>query len=78
MTIEEELDAFVEKLSTFSAENCPSFLTPNSNFMGIIPGHNLDLIQIAFDFRVDRMRMLLSETPNALKDPSKADLNLLK
>lgn len=77
INIQEELNAFVEKILRVSYEECPSFLAPNSNFMGIIPGHNLDLLQISFDFRVDRTTLLLSETPNTLKDPLLPDLRLL-
>lgn len=78
METEEELSEFVEKIEIFVATNCPSWLTSNSYFVGIKPGHNLDLLEISFDFRIDRTHMILSRTPEILKDPSKAALHVVK
>lgn len=78
MTIQEELDEFIDKVQVFAAQNTPSWLTSNSNWVGIEPGHNLDLLKIGFDFVVDRTTLLWSETPNVLKDPSRADLGIVK
>lgn len=78
MTIEEELSEFLEAFRVVSIEKCPSFLTSNSHFLGIVPGHNLDLLQISFDFKVDRWSLLKKNIPDILKDPSKAELTLLK
>jgi len=48
--------------------------------LGVIPGHNLDLLKIAFDFRIDRIFLLRMKTeiPDELKDPSKAELKVIK
>lgn len=73
---QEELNELVSKLEECLAANCPSWLTPNSYFVGVIPGHNLDLLQIAFDLRIDRTHMLRAQTPQALRDPSKPQLEL--
>ncbi len=78
MDIQKELDEFVGKIETFNANNAPSFLTPNSYFVGIVPGHNLDLLQISFDYRIDRSQILKAETPEILKDPSKVELTVIR
>lgn len=75
--LEEELDELVGKMEAFISVNSPGWLTPNSTSVGIRPGHNLDLLQISFDFRVDRSEILKSETPDVLKDPSKPDLKVI-
>ena len=72
--IKKELDEFVNKIHAFAAQNCPSWLTPNSNFVGIRPGHNLDLLEISSDFLIDRYQILNSEIPQELKDPSKLEI----
>jgi hypothetical protein len=76
--LHEELKIFVQSIDLFINQNCPRFLTPNSNFLGIIPGHNLDLLQISFDFKVDRQQLLGATIPNELKDPSKTELTVIK
>lgn len=78
MNVQDELNEFIEKLGAFSIQHAPSWLKSNSYHVGILPGHNLDLLQIAFDFKVDRIYLLLSDTPDVLKDPSKGDLSLVK
>lgn len=75
---EKELDEFVNKLNDFSIANCPSFIESNSFFVGIIPGHNLDLLQISFDFRITRSMLLKAKTPDILKDISKPNLKVLE
>lgn len=74
----EQINDFAQKLDHYSASICPSFLTPNSRHMGIIPGHNLDLFQVTLDFKVNRTDLLMAQTPNELKDMSKADLTVIK
>lgn len=76
--LQKEINDFMEKVDQFNADNCPGWLTPNSYGVGVIPGHNLDLLQIWFDYKIDRSTILRSETPDFLKDPSKADLNVVK
>lgn len=76
--IQEELNEFLEKVQEFNASICPHWLTPNSNFVGIKPGHNLDLLEILFDYRIDRTHLLFSEMPEELKDPSKPELKIIK
>ncbi len=78
MTVKEQLDKFISSIQAFNEANCPSFLCPNSYFVSIVPGHNLDLLQVSFDFRVDRTFMLLSETPEELKDMSEPDLRVVR
>lgn len=74
MGANEELQTFIEKLNAFSIKNAPKFLTPNSHFMGIEPGHNLDLLEISFDYRIDRTWLLSQKESTfcrtTLKDPS--------
>ena len=77
LNIEDELNDLLAKLNRTIALNCPSFLTPCGYFVGISPGNNLDVLQISFDFRIDRTTVLKSETPDYLKDPSKPDLKIL-
>lgn len=74
MTPQEELSEFIGKLDRFSSENCPKFITPNSNWFGVEPGHNLDLLKIAFDYRVDRTFLLRTD----FTDPSKPRLEVVK
>ncbi len=76
MSHEEDLKDFVYKIEEFIHFHYPKWLTPNSTSVGVLPGHNLDLMQISFDFRIDRTDLLLSDTPDVLKDFSKADLQL--
>lgn len=78
MNLDDELIEFMAKLEKFSIENCPSWLTPNSYYSGIIPGHNLDLMQISFDYKVDRSAIMKFEIPDSLKDPSKPELTVVK
>lgn len=78
MTLHEELIQFRDKIQVFVSQNCPGFLTPNSTFMGISPGNNLDVLQIGFDFRVERLAILKMEVPPELEDPSKANLKVVK
>lgn len=78
MNIQEELNEFLGRVQEFSVGICPKWLTPNSHFAGIKPGHNLDLLEIGFDFRVDRTSLLLAETPDILQDPSKAQLKIMR
>ena len=78
MSEQEDLNELMGRMETCLNEHCPKWLTPNSTYVGIMPGHSLDLLQIAFDLKVDRTHMLLSETPVFLKDPSKPDLNLVR
>jgi hypothetical protein len=66
----EQLQGFLRALEAFSNANCPSWLTPNSNYLGVMPGHNLDLVQIAFDYRIDRTWLLSQDEKSFLKDPS--------
>lgn len=71
MSAQEELNEFIRKLDEFSAKNCPKWLTPNSNFFGVEPGHNLDLLKIAFDYQISRTWLLTSkESRSFLADPS--------
>lgn len=67
----------MDKVQAFAGCNLPSWLAPNSCFVGIRPGHNLDLLEVSFDFRIDRTTMLLSDVPDVLKDPTKADLKIV-
>lgn len=76
MTIQEELNEYISKLERFVSENSPLWLTPNSHFIGIRPGHNLDLLEISFDFRIDRSTIL--EAPDLFTDPSKTELRVIK
>lgn len=78
MDLQKELDELVERMEIYINCNCPSWLTPNSTFMGIEPGHNLDVLKIAFDFRINRSEFLRREVPQVLKDPSLADLTLVR
>jgi hypothetical protein len=77
-SIQEELNDFVDKVQAFASNNLPSWLTPNSTFVGIRPGHNLDLLEVSFDFRIERWALAKREIPQELKDPSKPDLSVLK
>lgn len=76
--LSDELSDYVARMEAFSGQNSPSFLTPNSTFVAVVPGHNLDLLQITFDYRIDRTMMLRSEIPDALKDISKPDLKVIE
>lgn len=76
--MQEDISELLTRIDSVIAESCPAWLTPNSHFVSLVPGHNLDLLQVAFDFRVDRTSFLLSETPDFLKDPMKADLGVVK
>ncbi len=78
MTTHEELNKYVGEIEAVVNRCCPSFLTPNSSFVSVVPGHNLDLLQITFDLRIDRTSMFLSETPIELQDVSKPELKVLK
>lgn len=76
--LEEELSEFVKRIQDISSEHCPDWLTSNSYSVGIMPGHNLDLLQISLDYRVNRTEFLKTEVPDILKDPSKPDLRAVK
>ena len=76
--MEEELNEFIARFEECISKYCPKWITPNSNFVAIEPGHNLDLLKISFDFRVNRMEFLTRDTPQFLKDISKADLSIIK
>lgn len=78
MSPEEEINAYIERIERAAHENCPSWLTLNSNWFGIMPGHNLDLLQIAFDFKVDRAHLLKNGSPQSLLDPEKGRLTVIK
>lgn len=76
--VQDALSVFLGEINDLCHNKCPNFLTPNSHFMGVRPGHNLDLFEISFDFRIDRTSILTMDTPDVLKDPSVADLKVLK
>ncbi len=78
MSPEEEISAYIARIERTVNEACPSWLTHNSNWFGIMPGHNLDLLQIAFDFKVDRSHLLKNGSPESLMDPEKANLRIIK
>jgi hypothetical protein len=78
MNHEDDLNEFKSKLERYSTEICPNWLTPNSTTVSIIPGHNLDLLQVSFDYRVDRTGLLISETPEELKDMSKPEFHVVR
>lgn len=70
MTQQEELDEFLSKLQEFTNKNAPSFLTLTSYTVGVMPGSNLDILQVTLDLRIDRIAVLLSKQPIELIDPS--------
>lgn len=74
MNKSEELQLFIEKIEAFSAKNCPNWLCPNSIFFGVEPGHNLDLLKISLDYRIDRLFLLSLGVDDFLKDPSALEL----
>ncbi len=76
--MQEDLSEFLTHMVEASVRFCPSWLSANSYFMSIVPGHNLDLFQMSFDFRIDRTTILYTDTPDILKDPSKANLGVVK
>ena len=78
MNLQEELNEFIRKMEEFSHNNCPSWLTPNSNYFGVEPGHNLDLLKIAFDYRIDRTFLLSKAGRDFLQDPEKPQLGIVK
>lgn len=81
MSPEEEISAYIQRIERTVHEDCPAWLTPNSNWFGIMPGHNLDLLQIAFDFKINRSHVLKSSpdgVPAYLTDPSKPELKVIK
>lgn len=78
MSLSDQLAEFMDKLDKFSMENCPPFLTPNSYCMSVVPGHNLDVMQVSFDFKIDRLAVLMSKEKNFLVDPSKPELEIVK
>lgn len=76
--VEDELSDFLSKLNDFAQDNAPSWLASNSYFMGVMPGHHLDLLQISFDFKIDRAHVLKHGEAGFLADPSKPELKVIK
>ena len=78
MDVQGELNEFIGKLEELARSNCPSWLQSNSYSVGVMPGHNLDLLQISFDFRIERAAILAMDCPEILKDPSNTVLTVIK
>ncbi len=78
MTIGEELGEFALKMEEDAMCGAPSFLTLIDRTVSIVPGSNLDMVHISFNFRLDRTTVLMSEIPEELKDPSRTVLEVVK